>query len=907
MAYNDESGLLGGASPLDPSPCRFPHHANRCTFAHAMRCVRSFLQQQVRMSNRRYIAAPCNISPARAALRTGWGGYWLALWLVSGAFWASALQADEAAKTQAAAASTADEAPVSADFWHDELQPFLQTYCYDCHSGEDAEADIDFEGYDSPERLANERPRWDQVRGMIEIGAMPPADYDPLPSLEDRQKVAQWINQTINDVDCSGARDPGRVTMRRLNNAEYDNALRDLLGIDFSPSTETGFPSDGVGNGFDNQGDVLSLSPLQMEKYLQAAQLVASHLIIEDPESLRKQRQDRPMLYAGDRANVHFLFASGQYKINVRLKFEDDQEQREIPVDLLIDGEQVKRFAVGKKAQTHHIEHEFTAGDHELTLHFVEDPYEKQKRYQRRINVEFVEIEGPRDAQPALPMPHRRLFVAFPGNGDSGEKSVAQAAEEIFRPLLRRAFRRDVEETEVQRVVDLVQLASEQGESFQQAIGFGLQSILVSPHFLFRVEGDASLLAAEGQPLDQADNQVTDNQVGDQQAAQPIPEALDDFALASRLSFFLWASIPDDELLDLASQGQLSDPQVLQAQTKRMLADPRSDALVEQFFAQYLGLGNLKVAVPDSKLFPLWNDRLREAMSRESELFCLAIVREDRSLRDLLLADFTYVNPRLAELYGIDFDGRSPEQLYRAGPGINRQSGSDRSGRYAEEDRWLRVKLPAGRQGILTQAALLTLTSNPTTTSPVKRGKWILESLLGDPPPPAPPNVPALEDTQENNKNLSLREALELHRSNPSCASCHRVMDPLGLGFENFDAIGQWRDKDGKHVIDPSGELPDGRSFANSVELIELLQSRQPEIIRNFAKKMLTYALGRGLEPYDNCAIDTIVSVAQENDYHLSSFVQAIVTSQPFYQRRAIADTIARQHPTDALQNLGSR
>ncbi len=799
----------------------------------------------------------------------------------------------------AAAATTPDSA--STDFWQDELQPFLQTYCYDCHSGEGAEADIDFAGYDSPERLANERPRWDQVRGMIEIGAMPPADYEPLPSLEDRQKVAHWINQTINAVDCNGPRDPGRVTMRRLNNVEYDNALRDLFGIDFSPSAETGFPSDGVGNGFDNQGDVLSLSPLQFEKYLQAAQLVVSHLIVEDPEKLRKQRQDRPTLFAGERASVHFLFATGHYKINVRLKFEDEQEERKIPVTLLIDGQQVAQFEVEKKSETHVVEHEFSAGDHELTLHFVEDPYESEKRYQRRINVEFIEIDGPRDAQPALPLPHRRLFTAFPSQGDSGEKSVAQAAEEIFRPLLRRAFRRNVEEAEVQRVVDLVKLASQQGESYQQAIGLGLQSILVSPHFLFRVEGDDNL-----QAVDVAAEPAAEPAEGDHPKPTPI-EPLDNFALASRLSFFLWASIPDDELLDLASQGQLSDPQVLQAQTKRMLADPRSNSLVKQFFAQYLGLGNLKIADPDSKLFPLWNDRLREAMSRESELFCQAMVREDRSLRELLTADFTYVNPRLAELYGIDFDGRSPEQLYREGPGINRLKGGDRSGLYAQEDVWLRVELPQGRQGILTQAALLTLTSNPTTTSPVKRGKWILESLLGDPPPPAPPNVPALEDTQENNKNLSLREALELHRSNPSCASCHRVMDPLGLGFENFDAIGQWREKDGKHPIDPSGVLPDGRSFANSAELIELLQSRQPEIMRNFAKKMLTYALGRGLEPYDNCAVDTIVSVAQENDYRLSSFVQAIITSQPFYQRRAITDTVARQPPAEALQNLGSK
>ena len=767
-------------------------------------------------------------------------------------------------------AAVAVESPPRPNVWRSDVQPFLQQYCYDCHSGQDAEADIDFEVYNSPAQLTNERPRWEQVRGMIEIGAMPPADYAPLPSMEERHKVARWIQRTINAVDCGGQRDPGRVTMRRLNNVEYDNAIRDLLAVDGSPSTQVGFPSDGVGNGFDNQGEVLSLSPLQLEKYLQAAKLVTSQLIIDDPETLRKQRQDLVHLYAGDHDSAHFLFANGTYEVKARLKFDDDKEQHKLPVALLIDGEEVERFEVGTTHHTFNLDHQFSEGQHEVTLHFVEDPYSEEKSNQRRIDVEYVEIEGPRDAQPALPLPHRRLFATYP----APDKSLEQAAEEIFRPLLRRAFRRNVDEIEVQRVVDLVKLATEQGESYQQAIGFGLQSILVSPYFLFRVEGDA-------------DQRVVQSESPSLPISQPLPEPIDDFALASRLSFFLWASIPDDELLDLASQGKLSKQKTLQAQTSRMLADPRSSALVQRFFAQYLGLGNLKVADPDVERFPLWNDRLREAMVRETELFCQELVGEDRSLRELLNADFTYVNPRMAELYGIDFDGRSPQELYREGPGIHRSRGQDRSGRYRDENRWLRVALPAGRQGVLTQASVLTLTSNPTNTSPVKRGKWILESLLGDPPPPAPPNVPALEATQKDHGNLSLRQALELHRSNPSCASCHRVMDPLGLGFENFDAIGQWREQDGEHAIDPAGELPDGRKFSNSTELVELLQSRQPEIMRHFAQQLLTYALGRGLEPYDSCAIDTIIAAAENNDYRLSTFVQAIVISEPFNQRRA--------------------
>lgn len=759
-----------------------------------------------------------------------------------------------------------------AAFWKNELQPFLQKHCYDCHTGEGAEADIDFESYDSHERLSSERPRWNQVRGMIEIGAMPPPDYEPLPNMEQREKIAAWIDRKVNTVDCGLAHDPGRVTMRRLNNVEYDNSLRDLLGIDFSPSALIGFPSDGVGNGFDNQGDVLTLSPLQLEKYLQAAKLVASKIIVTDRESLREQNQDLPALYLGDKAGVKFLFADGEYEIKTRLKFEDDQEKGQIPVILQVDGQEVGRVDVSKASSTFRMAHPFTAGEHELSLYFADDPGADEKEYDRRIETNYIGIEGPKYGDPALPIAHQRLFVAHPSN----EKSVEQAALEIFQPLVRRALRRDPQPIEVQRVVNLVKLATDQGESFEEAIGIGLQSVLVSPNFLFRVEGEDPSRPVNG---------------------KEGSETLSDLALASRLSFFLWASCPDDKLLDLASQGKLSKPKQLTRQTKRMLADPRSEALVTRFFGQYLGLGNLRDVDPDREQFPLWNDHLRDAVRKETELFCQELVRQDLSMKELLLGEFTYVNPRLAELYGIEFDGRKAEDLYYDGPGFKRRPssggrgrfsdrGPDRTGLYQDEDRWIRVATPANRKGVLTQSAVLTLTSNPTSTSPVKRGKWILENLLGDPPPPAPPNVPGLEVTKKEHGDLSLREQLELHRTNPSCASCHRVMDPLGLGFENFDAIGRWRDMDGKHDIIASGELVGGRKFSGAIELVELLKSNEKGIMRNFAEKLLTYALGRGLEPYDNCAVREIVDSAQANEYRFSAFVEAIVSSEPFSQRR---------------------
>ncbi len=353
------------------------------------------------------------------------------------------------------------------------------------------------------------------------------------------------------------------------------------------------------------------------------------------------------------------------------------------------------------------------------------------------------------------------------------------------------------------------------------------------------------------------------------------------------MSYFIWASCPDDILLDLAGEGKLREPEVIEAQVERMLLDDRASMLVERFFGQAFGLGNLKSADPSPKLFPAWNDRLRTAMLKETHLFCREIVKQDLPLSTLITGDFTFVNPRLAEHYGLQFEGQDPKQFYIDGPGFPvRRRGDAREGDYKNEDKWIRVELPEGRRGILTQGSVLTLTSNPTSTSPVKRGKWILENIFGGPPPPAPPNVPNFEATQSEHENLSLREQLAIHRENPSCASCHNVMDPLGLGFEHFDAIGRWREKDGKHDIDAAGQLADGRAFDGSTQLISLIETSSAEVSRHFADKLLTYALGRGLEPYDFCAVDEIVDRAESQEYRVSAFVKAVATSQPFMRRR---------------------
>jgi hypothetical protein len=417
--------------------------------------------------------------------------------------------------------------------------------------------------------------------------------------------------------------------------------------------------------------------------------------------------------------------------------------------------------------------------------------------------------------------------------------------------------------------MQVIQMGLQQNLTLQESVGLGLQAILISPHFLFRVEEDR----LEG------DSSATNE--------------LDLYALASRLSYFLWSSIPDDQLLDLAQSGQLAQTEVLKAHVLRMLEDPKAESLVQQFFGQYLGLGTLRDVSPDPNLFPQWNDRLRKAIQKETELFCMELIRQNLPINTLLSGEFTFVNPRLAEFYSIDFEGRDPSELFVEGPGFANAKDGKRDKEYAEEDRWIRVPAPSQRRGILTHASVLTLTSNPTTTSPVKRGKWIMETILGDPPPPAPPNVPALEETQAEHEELSLREQLALHRSNPSCASCHDVMDPLGLGFEHFDAIGRWRESDSGRPVDAGGQLADGREFNGSVELIRLLEENQSQIYRFFAEKLLTYSLGRSLEPYDQCAVDRIMEQAALENYTIRSFVTGVVQSEPFLKRLSATEEAA--------------
>ena len=764
--------------------------------------------------------------------------------------------------------------------FEDGLKPFLATYCADCHGPDYAEADIDFGSFDDAADVRRDREKWERVLAIVQVGAMPPSEMDQ-PTPEERAAAIEWMDRALHEVNCNVVNDPGRVTVRRLNRAEYDNTVRDLLGIEATLSDD--FPSDDVGNGFDNQGDVLTLPPLLLEKYLDAAEKASELAVVGDLTSLLTQRKDgKKMAQSGEFSRTFQFSREGKYTIRVLARADQAGSER-ARMEIKLDGRPLGRTSIRKDDAVETFERTVPvkAGEYAVTVRFPNDYYNEKApegRRDRNLEVESIEVVGPLGARPDdLPESHARIVVATPETAGG----VRAAAAAVFRPLATRAFRRPATDLEVERLATLVESAVAGGRPYERGLQLGLQAVLVSPHFLFRIEHDPS------------------------DAAPGTPARLNDFELASRLSYFLWSSMPDSELLDLAAEDRLHDPAVLDGQIERMLADDRSAGLVRGFFEQWLNLRLLDDFNPDSKQFePYWNEKLKMSLRRETELFCEVVVKENLDVRTFLTADFTHVNPRLAEYYGLSWKGKSGdalEEYYADGlPDFirdkERRLRHERGRRiypYADEEEFVRVPLPPNRRGILTQGSILALTSNPTATSPVKRGKWILDNVLGTPPPPPPPDVPALEDTQAANEDLSLREALAMHREDPGCASCHAVMDPLGFAFENFDAVGQWREKDGRFEIDAAGELPDGETFDGAVELSAVLHRKSDQFVTHLTRKLMTYALGRGLEWYDRCAVDAAVAAAEKDEFRFRALVRGVVLSDPFQKRRA-AEIAAR-------------
>ena len=754
-------------------------------------------------------------------------------------------------------------------------QALVDRYCVTCHNDRLETGGFSFGPLDVADVAAHPEA-WEKVVRKLRAGAMPPRPR-PRPDRETYDGFRAWIE---GELDAAAAADlnPGRTeTFHRLSRTEYRNAVRDLLALDVG--VDDLLPADDTSYGFDNIAGVLGVSPTLMERYLSAARKI-SRLAVASPvpsptaETFRIASdlgQDRRMerLPFGTRGGMVLDY---NFPEDAEYVFEilPDGPLRIEPHDLevTIDGERIALLTVGKapdpddprglytpQIETLEVRTPVTAGPHEVGVAFLRktsaEPEGIRKLYLRPFTgegsggdsrfqpyVESLTIAGPYESSGARPVegtPSReRIFTCRPASGATVDETTC--AREILSTIARRAYRRPVTDDDVERLLTFYD-RGRTGGSFDTGIEMALRRLLVSPEFLFRVERDPE--GVEG---------------GESYRVS-------DLELASRLSFFLWSSLPDDELLDVAERRELSVPAIFEAQVERMLADPRSEALVGNFAGQWLTLRNAAAVQPDEDEFPDFGEGLRQGFRRETELLFSSVLREGRSALDLLDADYTFVDERLARHYGI--------------PNVR---GSH----------FRRVALEDGaRGGLLGHGSILTVTSYANRTSPVNRGKWVLENILGTPPPPPPPDVPDLE-TAEGGQALSMREAMEQHRANPVCASCHRLMDPLGLALENFDAIGRWRDRsETRGAIDATGELPDGTPFDGPAGLRDALLRHPERFVTTVTEKLMTYALGRGVEYYDAPAVRAIVRDAAEGGYRLSSLVKGVVRSAPFQMRRS--------------------
>jgi hypothetical protein len=762
----------------------------------------------------------------------------------------------------------------------------LDKYCSDCHNDAELTGDVSFEHL-RPENVVKDARIWEAAIKKLRLGMMPPRS-EPQPDHALRDEFATALERTL---DAAAAATPyaGRQPVHRLNRAEYANAVRDLLGVQLDVTDL--LPSDGGDFGFDNIAAVLTTSPLLLERYLTAAMRIAD-AAVGNPEAVPSNAaykipvdvtqeghlEGLPLGTFGGTVVTHTFPADADYVLSGRLLRTVAEgyvgvEGHDTPYEFVIavDGEQVfsalvggpedhKESAADILASRVTIDERMTspripikAGPHEVAFTWVERPAVEQNAWQPSLRdsqeahnpagvprLETANIAGPYDVRGVSDTPTReRIYVCKPAT----PADEPACAHDIFAALAKRAFRRPVEDTDIAAPLSFYAEERGEGGDFDSGIRAGLSRLLVSPSFLFRAEGDSADLPAG------AAHRITDVE------------------LASRLSFFLWSSIPDDELLGAAIDGNLSKPQVLEAQVRRMLADPRADALVENFTGQWLQLRNLEQrVVPDLLMFPDFDDNLRKAFRRETELLFSHVLRENRSVLELLTADYTFANERLARHYGI--------------PGV-----------YGARFRKVALTDP-NRRGLLGHGSILSLTSAATRTSPIIRGKYVMANILNSPPPQPPAVVPALEDSKPKDRPSTVREQLELHRRNPTCASCHRNLDPLGFALENFDAVGQWHDKtvDGL-PIDAAGILADGTAVDGPVALRAALTAKPQIFASTVAEKLLIYALGRGLAPADMPVVRTIVRNAAKDDYRLSAIVLGVVDSLPFQMRTKPAES----------------
>lgn len=754
----------------------------------------------------------------------------------------------------------------------------VDTYCISCHNAEEKEGNMNLEDVRDEDILPHSE-LWEKIITRLESRQMPPPDRKR-PSEETYEAVIANLTSTLDEASNKNP-NPGRTdTFRRLNRTEYQNSIRDLLGVQIDASDL--LPKDEESHGFDNV-TVGTLSPSLLDRYISAAQKV-SRLAVGAPNdsptgatfrmpadyTQEKHIEGLPLGTRGG-ALINYTFPQdGTYEIEIRLTRDRNEHVEGLfeahDIEVLLDKEVVKTFTVerprGRRDHNEVDKHlvlraEFEAGPHDLGVTFLKNPnslsvnrrqpFESAFNYHRHPRqspaVYQISITGPFNGTGATSTPSRdKIFIDYPEH-QGEEDSTARA---IIANLQKRAYRRPVTDRDIDRGFEFYKDTAK-SEGFEAGIEAAVSSILVNPEFIFRIERDPS------------------------QAKPGVPYKITNLELANRLSFFLWSSIPDEELLDAAIEGSLSNPNILEAQTRRMLSDPKAINLVENFATQWLHLRNLEAIVPDLRLYPDFDDNLRQAFRKETELFFESVLSEDRSIMDLLKADYTYLNERLAHHYNI--------------PNV---FGS----------RFRRVQLDPEHQrgGLLRQGSVLTVTSYATRTSPVIRGNWILENVLGTPPPPPPPDVPALEDNSVD-QSLPMRERLAEHRANPACAGCHNLMDPVGFALENYDAIGQWREFENGASVDVSGGLPDGSIFEGVGPLEEGLLERPELFVRTISQKLLTFALGRGVEVYDAPAIRKIVKDAESDDYRFSSVILGVVNSVPFQMRATLEEEFTSTQP----------
>jgi hypothetical protein len=801
-------------------------------------------------------------------------------------------------------------------------QEFFSKNCYQCHNSRLSTAGLNLEPYTTSASIVKDREKFELVLQKLQAGEMPPKGI-PRPADADLKSVETWIQRAFDRADAAIEPNPGRVTARRLNRAEYNNTVRDLLGVDFRPADD--FPQDDSGYGFDNIGDVLSLSPVLMEKYLAAAEKI-THTAIFGPGKVKPTvvRHQPPYREGTDGGNnsrfldkipwtitdydltgltlpssvhmMHTFPAAGEYEFRIDPEGNRPRPSEPFQVAIWLDGKQLTSVqfeattnGTGMEGLDQVVRAQAPAGEHWVAASVLRqyeglpakygglnptnqpdlptpqflggggtplapDATPEQKaafeaRQKARaagrgaggrgarppqitdmsFRVNFVEISGPFNPK-TDPSPEslKKIFVC--------REHTPACERRIIAEIARKAYRRPATPQEISSLLTLAANDQKRGASFEQSVGVAIEAMLVSPNFLFRIESDPKP-GAEGD----------------------VEHRVSQFELASRLSYFLWSSMPDDELLRCAERGVLRSTEVLDAQVRRMLKDPKSSALVENFGGQWLRFRALESVEPDPVVFMAFDDYLRISMQRETEMFLQNLLSTDGKVLDLLNGKYSFLNEELARYYGI-------------------------KGVVGPEFR--KVDLTGTpRGGVLTQGSILTTSSYATRTSVVLRGKWVLENLLNAPVPPAPPDVPKLDEAKVGT-SMSLRQQMEEHRANPVCASCHSRMDPIGFGLENFDAIGRWRTQDGKFPIDASGTLPNGKHFNGPAELESVLTENRDAFVQCIAEKLLIYALGRGLEPYDRAAVRRIAEQTGKNQYRVSSLILGIVNSLPFQERK---------------------